>query len=749
MNWSSSFSRISNAAARAIPAAVFVLAVGLRVLNPPALDEIRARIFDAFQRMHPRAYQPVPVRIIDVDDETLTRLGQWPWPRTQVAALVDRLTALGAAPIAFDAVFAEPDRTSPSRLLPQWSSKEASPLLRAEIARLPDHDRVLAQAIARAQVVTGFTLTSDPTPSARPPAAKAGFAFAGEDPVAFVASYQGAVVNLPALEAAAAGNGHFTMTPEPDGMTRRVPLVLRFGDALYPSLVLEALRVYQGASSYGIKSSGGSGERSLGARTGIVSLKVGSLVVPTDAQGRAWVYYTEEVPARTIPAWKIFSEEFPADALTSCIVFVGTSAAGLKDLRATPLNPSAAGVSVHAQLAEQMLTRQWLQRPDWADGAEICFLIALGLALMLLLPRAGALWCAGLGAGAIGLAIAGSWYAFLRHGLLLDPVVPSLAALGIYLVASLMGFMRAEAERRQVRRAFGMYLSPVLVERLAQHPEQLKLGGERKIMTVLFLDIRGFTGLAEQQTAEEITRFINQFLTPMTREVMAQDGTIDKYVGDCLMAFWNAPLDDPQHARHACLAALGMRQQLVRFNQQLAEEHAKRGQAFDTVHIGIGVNTGECVVGNLGSEQRFNYSVLGDSVNLASRLEGQSKEYRLDMILGEGTQTAVPMMATVELDLIRVKGRQAPTRIFGLIGDETFARDEGFRALLPRHQQMLSAYRAQRWEEAAAAIHECLAFDTPRTRLRVFYQRYLERIDRYQTSPPPADWDGVFASASK
>src|SRR3989338_6108079 len=730
-----------------VPSAVLLLALGLRAASPPILEEIQLKTFDAFQRLRPRAYHTAPVRIIDIDDESLAKLGQWPWPRPLVARLVRRLTDLGAAVIVFDIVFAEPDRTSPAHLLTVWPSAPALDALRSTLNELPDHDEILAAAISAANVVTGFALTTNPNAAGR--ALKAGVAHAGDGPQPYLADFAGAVVNLPVIEAAASGNGHVNMLVDRDGLVRRVPLILRKGRATYPSLVAESLRVAQGASTYLIKSSGGSGDTGFGAHTGIPHVKIGTFIVPTDAQGRIWLYDTGPVPERTIPAWRFFEADVDPAMLAGTLVLIGTSAAGLKDLRATPLNPVAAGIEGHAQLAEQILLQEFLKRPDWAACAEVVSLLLLGAGLIILLPRVGPAWCAVFGGAAMAAALGFSWYAFTALRWLVDPVFPLLAVLLIYLVSSLISFLRTEAERRHVRHAFSRYMSPVLVSRLAEHPEQLKLGGEMKPMTLLFADIRDFTTIAEQFDAQGLTRFINRFLTPMTDVILKQGGTIDKYIGDCIMAFWNAPLEDPQHARHACEAALHMQGYLVRWNQALHEEANANGTRHIPIQIGIGINTGECCVGNLGSEQRFDYSVLGDAVNLASRLEGQSKTYGVGIVMGEGTDGQAQDYAALELDLIKVKGKTRHARIFALLGDSALKTSAAFQRLRARHQEMLAAYRAQRWGEARTLIGECLGLDAPQTRLTTLYALYTARIEAYEARPPGAEWDGVFVATSK
>ncbi len=745
--------RLKSWPAYALPAAVLLAGALLKAAPLPPLESLQLKVFDSFQRLHPRPYEPAPVRVIDLDDESLRRLGQWPWPRTQVARLVERLAESGASAIAFDVVFAEPDRTSPRNIWEVWRSSAPGARLEQELAGLPDHDRVLAEAIGGARVVTGFALTGERAggePAAgqpRDPAVKAGVAHAGEDPRLFVPALAGAVANLPELERAAAGNGHFNMLAERDGILRRVPLFLRRGETLHPALAAEAVRVFHGASAYGVRA----------VPTGVVEVKVGPRVVPTDARGRVWLRDTGCEPRRFIPAWQLFEEGFEPSRVAGSICFVGSSGAGLKDLRATPLNPAAAGTEVHAQLAEQILLGRFLTRPDWAPGAEMLFLLALGGALILLLPGVGPAWCAALGAAAVAGAGAASWWAFTRRGWLIDPVLPALVTLAIYLVSSLIQFLRTERERRQVRLAFSRYMSPALVSRLAEHPEQLKLGGERKEMTFLFTDIRGFTTIAERLGAEELTRFLNSFLTPMTQVVLDRRGTIDKYIGDCIMAFWNAPLEDLQHARHACEAALAMRRALAGWNREHEQEAKAAGRSWVPVQIGIGINTGEGCVGNLGSEQRFDYSVVGDAVNLASRLEGLSKLYGADIVVGESTiaQALSPAgagkadgLAALEMDLITVKGKTRPARVYTLLGSEAGAGTE-LEGLIRRNGEMLAAYRAQRWDEAAALLEELLRRDTPRTRLRGLYSVYQERIRAYRAAPPAPGWDGVFVATTK
>ncbi|MFI4988379.1 MAG: CHASE2 domain-containing protein [Alphaproteobacteria bacterium] len=728
-----------------VPLAILLAALIGWASDPLPLDQLRLFVFDDYLRLKPREYEPVPVRIVDIDDDSLTRLGQWPWPRTLIAKLVDKLTELGAAVIAFDIVFAEPDRTSPAHTLEDLQGLDRDDPLVARIDALPDHDEVLGEAIKRSRVVTGFVLTH--RHGALLPREKASFATAGDDPRPWVPDFFGAVVNVGAIEMAAAGNGSFNDILGVDGITRRVPLVLALDNWLYPSIALETLRVAQGAHTYIIKSTGASGVKSFGEHAGINSVKVGDLVVPTDARGAVWLHYTPRVPERFVPAWKVLDETADKELIKDNIVFIGTTAQGLKEFRATPLDADAAGVEIHAQLAEQMLLGDSLERPSWARGAELVYMLAIALALMVLLPKVGSRWTAFLGLAAMGSAFAASWYAYAAHNLLIDPVFPSVVVLLVYISSSAVLFFRTETERRRVRSAFGRYLAPAIVEQLSRHPERLVLGGEMREMTLMFSDIRGFTGIAERLDAHGLTRFINRFLTPMTDAILAARGTVDKYMGDAIMAFWNAPLDDQAHAEHACRAALTMRGELVRLNESWRQEAAAEDRSFAQVRIGIGLNTGNCCVGNLGSDQRFDYSVLGDDVNLASRLEGQSATYGVDIIAGETTAAAANGLAFLELDLVRVKGKANPVHIFALIGDEASGASEAFAALKTDHDAVLETYRGRRWDEASQRIEACRS-QAPEM-LQAFYTLYEQRIARFRADPPPADWDGVFVALTK
>jgi adenylate cyclase len=728
---------------------IIIVALEARILDPAFLQNMRLKSFDLYQQLKPREYKPVPVRFIDLDDESLARLGQWPWPRTRVAALVERLKQAGAAAIALDIVFSEPDRTSPRQIVELWPETPETETLRRTISVLPDHDEVLAQAIGDAKnVVVGFAATGEAGAGATP-TLKAGMSWAGDSPMEFVHDYAGAVVSLPGIDAAGTGTAALSMSSEHDGILRRLPLLINYNETLYPTLSAESLRVAQGAANYLIKSSGASGVISFGARTGIIAVRVGRFTVPTDNEGRVWLYDSGLVPERRLAAWRVMAGEFEPGLIAGNIVVVGTSAAGLEDLHSTPLAATMSGSEAQLQVIEQMLTGEFLQRPDWARGAEMTMLVLIGLVVTIATARLGAGLSATITAGMLAGGLGLSWYLYTNEGFLLDPIYPAVTSVTVYLGASLMAYLRTEHERKHIREAFSHYMSPVMVERLADHPDQLRLGGEIRELTLLFSDLRGFTSISEKYDAEQLTSLVNRFLTPMTEVTLNHGGTVDKYMGDAMMAFWNAPLDDADHARSAALAALELRQCLAPLNEELEAEARERGIAFIPLKIGIGVNTGDACVGNMGSEQRFDYSALGDEVNLASRLEGMSKQYGVDIVISGSTRDHLPDFTVLELDRVRVVGKTVPVTVHTLLSDETLGQDPEFQAGRESHDAMLQAYRAQEWDRAAELVVECRSRFEEKQGMKKYYDLMDGRIAQLRANPPGPGWDGVAEATSK
>lgn len=735
---------------RLIPFFILLFTIILRLFEPSIVQRERLIIFDIYQLVQPRIYQPLPVKIIDIDDESLKKIGQWPWSRTIISQLIANLANADTAAIGFDVVFAEPDKISLQNTLPLWEkflSATEFNSLKNKISNIPTDDEALAQVIAQTQVVLGFSFIQQPNNTQ--PIVKSGISISGAAPEKTLLNFQGAVKNLSLFEQAAAGNGSFNITPEIDSIVRRLPLIYYSNGSYYPSLVLELLRVAQGASSLIIKT------HQVNANDPVMveSIKVGNTVIPTDAEGNLLLYYTKETPQRTIPAWKILENKVDTNELTGNIVLVGTSAAGLKDQRPTPLNPFSPGIEIQANALEQILTENYLYRPDWLTGLEISTLALIGLFLIGFMSRVSSIFGVTITLLLISIIIAISWYAFKYYHWLIDPLYPAITLLIIYFVVSLINHFKSENEREYVRNAFSHYISPVLVEKLVNNTAALKLGGEMRDMSVLFCDIRGFTSISEQLDAGSLTQFINQFLTVMTRIILNEKGTIDKYIGDCIMALWSAPLEDTNHAMNACMSALKMLDELTLFNNQQKIKAQQENYPFIKVHIGIGINSGICCVGNIGSDMRFDYSVLGDNVNLASRLEGQSKSYGVDIIISEYTLASMKSQyqhedfAILELDLIRVKGKQQPVRIYTVLGTATVAQSADFLRLAELHHAMMNEYYLQNWQEVLLLITRCQALN--KFELSDFYHVYQQRVNTFIITPPENTWDGVYVAAAK
>lgn len=732
-----------------LPGALALLAVlALQLADVTALTRVGQLVFDSYVRAEPRQYRPVPVKVVDIDEASIRQFGQWPWPRTEIARLIQQLGSAGASVVALDIVFSEPDRTSPPQIAERLKRMNGDPQIEAALRRLPDNDAQLAQTLRQVPVVTGFFLSNDPKQAEAAP--KAGFAISGDSPLRVVPEYRNAILPIPTLEQAATGNGSLTLSGDSDGIIRAAPLVVRQGEQILPSLSLEALRVAQGAGSITIKTSTGSGNMGSAAASEITSIKVGQFEVPTTRNGGLWMYYATPQPDRVVPAWKILSgtlsDEEMAAQFGGHIVFIGAGAIGLRDLVSTPIRERELGVMVHAEAAEQMILGQFLTRPDWAPGLERALVLLFGVSLLWLLPRLGAIRGAVQGILLAGATLAGSWFAFHRFHFLLDPTYPMLAVIVVYITETGLTYYREERRRTYIHRAFDRYLSPELVSRIAADPRQLELGGEERQMSVLFCDIRGFTRISEQFAPKEIVRFLINFLTPMSDILLARKATIDKYIGDAIVAFWNAPLDDPEQYENAARSALAMIEQLKQLNAEMPSKPAEPWP--DQVKIGIGLNAGPCCVGNMGSAQRLSYSLIGDTVNLASRIEGLTKYYGIQIAIGSAMRAEIPDFATVVVDLVRVVGRDRPEEVSALLGDQNLAREPAFGQFAESHGSMIAAFRNKDWETATRRLDET----TEKARnfgLDKVHELYRERIAALIAAPPPADWDGVFVATDK
>ena len=727
--------------ARAVCTLILFALVPLRIADPRPLEEVRLRTFDLLQVLRPRQQTARPVVIADIDEASLKEIGQWPWPRTVVADLVTRLRELGAAAIGFDIVFAEPDRMSPAVAAASFRGLDAA--TRDKLAALPSNDQVLADAIKQTGgVVVGQAGAATPSPrSEAEMALQTGFAVLGPDPRPFLVTFPGLLRNVPAIEQAAAGRGLFSIKPERDGIIRRVPVVMNAQDTLVPALTLEMLRVVTRAGAILVRTDD----------AGVRAVAVPGLEVPTDGNGQFWVHFNKHDPARYVSAADVLHGRSPTDRFNGRLVLIGTSATGLLDIKTTPVEPAMPGVEVHAQILESVLTQALLARPNYAIAVELVAAVVFGIAIIIAAPMLPASIVIAVGALLIAGLIGVSLYFFVAHNLLIDFTYPLMSFWLIYLVLTFVNYFREQKQRQQIRSAFGFYLSPPLVEQLAKSPEKLVLGGEERRMTILFSDVRGFTTISEhyKDDPQGLTRLMNRFLTPLTNAIIERKGTIDKYIGDAIMAFWNAPVDDEEHEANACDAALEMLARAEALNVELKREAETNGSVYMPLRIGIGLNSGPCVVGNMGSDFRFNYSVLGDTVNLASRLESRTKDYRLSMVIGSRTaEGAKTEFATMEIDLIQVKGKKQPEVVFTVLGRAEVNDDPRCKDLRDLNAAMLATYRKQQWDEAKSLIDRCRKLANG-FGVDGLYDMYVERIEAYRADPPPPDWNGVYEAESK
>ena len=713
-----------------------ILLAFLPLLDPMNIfSDLRLRSFDTFQQMYPREkMQDDPVVLVDIDDESLSRYGQWPWPRNLVAELVNQTYYSLAT--GFDIVFAEPDRTGSSQLKRTY---ESNPSMINALESVPDHDEIFSDAIENhGTVVLGLAPNNNGVSEFNQ--MKSGLVVQGDDPKQFLNRYMGVESNIEILENVSSGLGSMSIGNN-DSIVRTIPTFELIGDQLLPSFPLEVLRVAVGANTYQIKSSNASSEQAFGEATGINHVKLGNLVMPTNPDGSLWIYSTKTDNMNIIPAWQILDGTVDPEYFDGKITVVGTSASGLFDLRSSALEKNIPGVTIVAQFIQQIVSDTFLQRPDWLGGLELISGLLLSIIITLAIQRFGPIGGLVIFLTGVGSIFVGSYYLFMDQRFLVDPISPTVICLIAYLVITFFNFLFTELERSKVRTAFSQYLAPAMVDRLAESSESLVLGGETKEMTMLFSDIRGFTGISEQykDDPEGLTQLINKLLSVLSDEILLTEGTIDKYMGDCIMAFWNAPTDQPQHASLAVKAAMEMGRAMQKLNEELAAEGKK------TMAVGIGINTGDCVVGNMGSTQRFDYTVLGDTVNLASRLEGQSGEYGFQIIAGADTVKSLSGYEVFELDLLAVKGKTEPVTIYTVFeGDESDIEDaEAFRAA---HQEFLQAYRGQDWDAAMRHIEK---YQKEVPSFNYYYELFSARIKTLQKNPPGPEWTGVFVALSK
>jgi adenylate cyclase len=679
---------------------VAVALLGVRYADPAITKILRLKDFD-YLLTSQKTQTNEDIVLIDIGEPTLKEWGQWPPKRDVFAGLIQHLREKGAGAIAFNILFAETDRLGGD----------------AEFAKsLRDNGVVIAQTVS----VKGQS----------PDAQRRGVAKIGEDPAPWTFSWRGGVPPIPSLAEAADGVGVIATTPEIDGVVRRMPMIVRLGEQLYPSMPLETIRVATGDPSYQIKTS----------EAGVEAVRIPQFpTVKTDSNGRIWLSQNQQFS-------RIEAIDFLKGATQTTvegkIVVIGLTAEGLGTIIATPHGEQFAH-DLQANAIATLMSGTAITRSPLADLAELSGFALFALVMIFLVPRTSVKWTIPLYAAIIGGAVYGHYWLFVTGFALWDASFVVTAGSLVYFHLVFNNFAREFRLKQQIKKQFGTYLSPKMVEKLQENPDLLKLGGDSRELSIMFTDVRGFTSISEHYGADVqgLTKIMNRYMTAMTRKIIDNEGTLDKYIGDAQMAFWNAPLDDPKHAKNAVRTALEMLDSLAAFNAEVTAE------GIPPFGMGLGINTGVVVVGNMGSEQRFDYTCLGDSVNLASRLEGQSKPYHVAMVIGPLTNEQVKdQYFTLPLDCLAVKGKKEGVDIFTVLG-ELGKLPVGYKNAKVQHLAMYNAYQKQKFVQAKTMCRDLKGqFDG---KMDAYYDMWIERCEDYIKSPPGADWDCVFRTNSK
>ena len=706
-------------------------------------------------RMRLEPFEPDPgIVIVDIDSKSLTEVGRFPWSRNVMARLVDQLTRhYEVSAVGFDVSFPEPDTSSGYDVLAQLAERELKgiPALKDELGRLKpalDYDGMFAEALRGQPVVLGFNLSEGQRKGVLPePAFTTDFLNGRVGNAYTVNGYE---ANIARLQEAAAGAGVFTATTDADGLVRSSPVLFRIGDGYYPSLSAATLATALGATAIKPKMVGtvdtlSQADRDASAFDTMqmwvdrkpVSFPVGEGMIatvqfrgPGGPGGGAFRY---------VSAADVLNGKVAKDVLEGTIVLVGTTAPGLQDLRATPVNAEYPGVEIHANMIKSMLDGRFKVRPYWAQPVETMLVAALGVALALLLAVLSPAWSVLLAAAAFVACAGFNYLMYSRYDVVLNVFICLLLVATLFVLNLAWGWFFEVRKGRALVSRFGEYVAPELVERMAEDPEAYNMDGESRELTVMFVDVRGFTTISEGLSPKELREYINLYLTAMSEDIRSShQGTLDKYIGDAVMAFWGAPVSFPDHASRAVATALLMQESAARLNRDFL------ARGWPELKIGIGLNTGPMHVGDMGSKIRRAYTVMGDAVNLGARLEGITKVYGVGIAVGVATRQQAPEFAWRELDLVRVKGKNEPVAIFEPLGKPAELSVETLEEVA-QWEAALAKVRSQRWDAAEEAIVALAA----RYPARGLYTLYLERIAYYRVNPPGSTWDGVTTFETK
>lgn len=727
---------------------LLLLGHAARLYQVPFINQLDAIIYDYRLRLTMPQTVDDRIVILDIDEKSLKEEGRWPWSRNRLALLIDKLfDKYGVAVVGFDIVFAEKDESSGLNVLQEMGGKQLKDDARFQAALEKirpqlEYDRLFAESIRKRPVILGYYFSTSEeagggeTGALPQPVLPSG-TFKGRN-IPFERGY-GYGGNLPELMQASTGAGHFNPITDFDGVARRVPLLIEFKGAYYEALSLAVVRALFDFP----KVAPGPDTHISEDYSGLEWLELAgenfSLKIPVDQNVSALVPYRgRQGSFKYISIAEVLHERANPEDLKGKIVLVGATAPGLFDLRSTPVAAVYPGVEVHANLVSGMLDQNIKLKPPYVLGVEVMLVLLAGIVLTLVLPLLGPFKVSLVALAAMAFVLVTNLLAWQYLHLLLPLASSLLLILGMFGLNMSYGYFVESRSKRQITGLFGRYVSSDLVEEMSAHPEQVSMQGESREMSVLFSDVRGFTTISEGMEPKELSRLMNEFLSPLTQVIYKHRGTVDKYMGDCIMAFWGAPLKDPDHARNALLAGLEMQSTLTDL-----QPHFK-ANGWPEIHVGVGVNSGRMSVGNMGSHIRVAYTVMGDTVNLASRLEGITKQYGVGMIVGEATRNAVKDFVFRELDRVRVKGKDEPVAIYEPIGPAGQA-DQAMLDELKLFHQVLKLYRAQDWEQAELQLHN-LQKISPMSRL---YQIYSERIVKLRALSPGPGWDGVWVFETK
>ena len=735
---------------------VIVLVLLLFASSTPILDLIELKTYDL--RMLSR--DPVPpspaVVLAVIDEKSLEREGRWPWPRSKIAALVDRLSRDGAKVIGFDIAFVEPEENSVRPFIEQLTREmDAKAAMNPKLAGVleesrkhADNDLALATALknSSAAVVLGYFFHESeaslgyriaPGEIARriERLADSRYPFIQyETRDASAAPFIDAYApepNLDILNRAAPSSGYFSLRPDPDGMLRWMPLAIRGGDDIFPPLAIMSAWHYLGKPRLALK---------VGV-LGMAGVQMGDRFAPTDENGRLLINYLG--PAKTFPHFPVtdvLRGELPAGTFKDKIVLIGATAVGTFDLKSTPVDALYPGLEIHATVIDNILTGNYLARPEWSKIYDIFAVVVLAALVGVVLPRIGVLKGLGFAAVLFVAYILAAYALFTHARVWLNLVYPLLALSASYSTLGVYYYVIEQRERQKIHETFKHYLTPAVMENMLKDSQRLHLGGEEKILTVLFCDLEGFTSYCERFTPGELVDTLSEYYDRMTEAVFESQGTLMEYTGDELMAMFGAPVDQADHARRACAVALAMRDR----RRALSEEWELIGR--QPLRARVGINTGMMLVGNLGSRYRFKYGVLGDAVNLASRLEGLNKTYRTEILIGEGTADLLDGAFHLrEIDMVRATGKKQAVRVYELLAATGAPLPHEDQQLAEIYAAGLQAYRQQRWDAALDLFGQCLALrarDGPA-------QTMADRCRIFREATPPKDWDGVFDQRAK